>query len=406
MPFFEYKAINKEDREKIKAIIEAGNPEDAFDLINRRQVTLIDMKERKIKGEGKRRWDIMSWLNRVKPKELVIFSRQFAVMLKASVPVVRALRILVKQTENPRLQTVLSSVADDVDGGMKLSQSLANYPAVFGDFFVAMIKSGETSGRLDEVLEYLATQQEKDYDLMSKIKGAMIYPAFIICGLAVVGIVMMVYVVPKLTDILQETGGELPTSTKILIATSTFLATKWWLIAIILAGAIGLLRYAIKTPTGKTYWDWLLIKLPIFGGLFQRIYLVRFSRSLATLSNGGIPLVDALKITSEVVGNRVYRKIIDLTVIEVQEGNPIASVLIESKEIPVMVSYMVGVGEQTGKLDVVLDKLSDFYDREIDNLVNNLVSLIEPIIMVFLGVAVGLMVASIILPMYNLANSF
>mgnify|MGYP000462778598 CR=1 FL=1 len=402
MPFFEYQAIDNKKKEKVKAEVEAVDEEVAFHLIDQKNLTLINLREKKKKSSLLS----VSFLNRVTAKNLVVFSRQFAVMLKATVPVVRALRILVKQTSNPKLKVVLSEVADEVDGGMRLSQALARHPKIFSDFFVAMIKSGETSGRLDEVLEYLADQQEKDYDLMSKIKGAMIYPAFIICGLIAVGIIMMVVVVPKLTAILQETGGELPLSTKILIATSNFLSHYWWLLIVLIVVVVGGLKYLTKTPTGKKYWDWLIIRLPIFGKLLQRIYLVRFSRSLFTLSSGGLPLVESLKITSEVVGNRAYRNIIDQTVKEVEEGNPIASVFIRAKEIPVMVSYMIGVGEQTGHLDIVLEKLSNFYSREIDNLVANLVSLIEPLIMVVLGVAVGIMVAAIIMPMYNLASSF
>jgi len=402
MPFFEYQAIDNKKKEKVKAEVEAVDKEVAFHLIDQKNLTLINLREKKKKSGLLS----VSFLNRVTAKNLVVFSRQFAVMLKATVPVVRALRILVKQTSNPKLKVVLSEVADEVDGGMRLSQALARHPKIFSDFFVAMIKSGETSGRLDEVLEYLADQQEKDYDLMSKIKGAMIYPAFIICGLIAVGIIMMVVVVPKLTAILQETGGELPLSTKILIATSNFLSHYWWLLIVLIVVVVGGLKYLTKTPTGKKYWDWLIIRLPIFGKLLQRIYLVRFSRSLFTLSSGGLPLVESLKITSEVVGNRAYRNIIDQTVKEVEEGNPIASVFIRAKEIPVMVSYMIGVGEQTGHLDIVLEKLSNFYSREIDNLVANLVSLIEPLIMVVLGVAVGIMVAAIIMPMYNLASSF
>ena len=402
MPFFEYQAIDNKKKEKVKAEVEAVDEEVAFHLIDQKNLTLINLREKKKKSGLLS----VSFLNRVTAKNLVVFSRQFAVMLKATVPVVRALRILVKQTSNPKLKVVLSEVADEVDGGMRLSQALARHPKIFSDFFVAMIKSGETSGRLDEVLEYLADQQEKDYDLMSKIKGAMIYPAFIICGLIAVGIIMMVVVVPKLTAILQETGGELPLSTKILIATSNFLSHYWWLLIVLIVVVVGGLKYLTKTPTGKKYWDWLIIRLPIFGKLLQRIYLVRFSRSLFTLSSGGLPLVESLKITSEVVGNRAYRNIIDQTVKEVEEGNPIASVFIRAKEIPVMVSYMIGVGEQTGHLDIVLEKLSNFYSREIDNLVANLVSLIEPLIMVVLGVAVGIMVAAIIMPMYNLASSF
>ncbi len=403
MPFFEYTAIDQ-NQQKVKAIIEARDEEDASQLLSEKGLMVIGLQSRK--REMGRELPLLSFLNRVSAKNLVVFARQFSVMLKASMPVVNALRILIKQTANPKLQQIISEVTDEVDGGMKLSQAFARHPHVFSNFFVAMIKSGETSGRLDDILDYLATQQEKDYDLISKIKGAMIYPAFIMCGLIAVGIVMMVVVIPKLTAILQETGGKLPMSTRILIGTSSFMTHYWWLLIIILVILFFIFKYLTKTSSGKRYLDWLAIKLPVFGKLFQRIYLVRFARSLATLSSGGIPLVDSLKITSEIVGNRVYRDIIDRTVKEVEEGNPIASVFIETKEIPAMVSYMVSVGEQTGKLDLVLEKLADFYNREIDNLVANLVSMIEPMIMVVMGVAVGLMVAAIIMPMYNLASSF
>ncbi len=403
MPNFEYKAIDPQKNKKIKSQMEANDEDEVFKSLSQSGLVLVDLKE--AKKRKSRESSFIAAINRVSPKDLVVFSRQFSVMLKASVPVVKSLRILIKQTKNPKLQVVLGEVADDVEGGVKLSDALGAHEKVFGDFFIAMIKSGETSGRLDEVLEYLADQQEKDYDLMSKIKGAMIYPVFIVCGLIGVGIVMMIFVIPKLTDVLQETGGELPGSTKILIAVSGFLSNYWWLLIIILIGLFFGFKMATKTKSGKIYRDWAFLKMPVFGKLFQKIYLVRFSRSLSTLSSGGISLVESLKITADVVGNNVYRGIIEQTIEEVEEGNTIASVLIDHKEIPAMVAYMVDVGEQTGKLDLVLQKLSDFYTRQIDNMVANLVSLIEPLIMVVLGVAVGLMVAAIIMPMYNMASS-
>lgn len=403
MPLFEYQAIDNKNKTHIKATVEAVDKNSAAYAVGEKELTLIDIKEYQKKKDLT---GYLNFFNRVSSKDLVIFSRQFAVMLRATVPVVQALRILIKQTNSQKLKLALSDVADEVDGGMRLSEALERFSKIFSNFFVAMIRSGETSGRLDEVLEYLADQNEKDYDLMSKIKGAMIYPVFIVVGLIAVGIVMMVVVVPKLTAVLQETGGALPMSTKILIAISGFMANYWWMLIVIIGVIFFGLRYFVRTAVGKTYWDWFLVKLPIFGKLFQRIYLVRFSRSLATLSSGGIHLVEALKITSQIVGNKVYTAVIDKTIKEVEEGNTIGSVFIQSREIPAMVSYMISVGEQTGKLDVVLEKLSDFYAREIDNLITNLVSLIEPLIMVVLGVAVGLMVAAIIMPMYNLASSF
>ncbi len=401
MPIFEYEAVDS-NQKRFKAVTEANSSEELEKVLIEKKMTVISLKEQvKRKGEIN-----IAILNRIKSQDVVVFSRQFAVMLRASVPVVKSLKILVKQTTNPKLQAVISSVAEEVEGGIKLSQALSRHKKVFGDFFIAMIKSGETSGQLDDVLDYLADSQEKDYDLTSKIKGAMTYPIFIVCTLFAVGIVMMVFVIPKLTEVLTESGAKLPLATRILVGASDFLVNFWWLVLALIIGIVALIKYLTKGESGKLIRDSLVLKLPIFGKLFQKIYLVRFTRSLATLSSGGINLVEALKITSEIVGNKVYRDIIDQTVVEVQEGNQIASVLINAKQVPAMVAYMVSVGEQTGKLDLVLTKLSEFYAREIDNMVVNLVSLIEPLIMIVLGVAVGVMVAAIIMPMYNMASAF
>ncbi len=346
------------------------------------------------------------FLNRVPPKDLVIFSRQLSVMISADVPIVQALRVLIRQTVNKSLKIVVANLAADVEGGTKFSAALARYPDVFSDFFVNIIRSGETTGKLDEVLNYLADQQEKDYDLSSKIKGAMIYPAFILFGLVAVGIVMMIFVIPKLTDILKESGATLPLSTRILITTSDIMKNYWWALLIAFVGIVGAVRYIISFPVGRKYWDTLKIKLPIFGELFRRIYMVRFTRSFSTLLTGGVEIVGALKITAAIVGNAIYKNLILETVREVEDGNPITTVFAKSKEIPVMVSQMLGIGEQTGKIDAILARLTDFYTREIENMVRNLTTIMEPLIMLFMGVAVGIMVSAVILPMYSLATQF
>ncbi|PIY78507.1 MAG: secretion system protein, partial [Parcubacteria group bacterium CG_4_10_14_0_8_um_filter_35_7] len=219
------------------------------------------------------------------------------------------------------------------------------------DFYVNIVGSGETIGKLDKVLHYLADQQEKDYDLMSKIKGAMIYPIFVLMAMAGIGVVMMIFVIPKLTDVLKETGGDLPMATKILMGASDFMIHYWWLL---LGGVIVLavtVRVFLKTPAGKKFFDYFLLKLPIFGKLFQRIYLIRFTRSLATLVVGGVALTKGLKITAGIVGNTVYRDLITRTIKEVEEGNSISTVFMESKEMPQMVSQMLIVGEKTGRID-------------------------------------------------------
>lgn len=346
------------------------------------------------------------FFNRVPPKDLVIFSRQLSVMISADVPVVQALKVLVRQTANKNLRTVVANLAADVEGGSKLSVALGRYPRVFDDFFVNIVRSGETTGKLDEVLDYLATQQEKDYDLTSKIKGAMIYPAFILFGLITVGIVMMIFVIPQLTAILKESGAALPISTRILIGASDFMKTYWWLLSILFVAAVVGIRYLIAFPVGRKYWDGVKLRLPVFGPLFQRIYMVRFTRGLSTLLTGGVEMVGSLRIAGDIVGNAVYKDLIGQTVKEVEDGNPITTIFARSKLIPVMVTQMLGIGEQAGKTSVILERITDFYSREIENMVRNLTTLMEPLIMLVMGVAVGIMVAAILLPMYSLASAF
>jgi len=402
MPFFEYKAKNSQGQ-IFKGKVEAPSQGAVIQMLSEKEMFPLTIKTVR---ESKDFFANIDFLNKVGAKDLVLLSRQLSVMKSANLPIVQSLHILEKQTENPKLKVIVAEIADEVDGGAKLSQAMSNYPKVFSDFFISVVRSGETSGRLDEVLNYLADQQEKDYDLMSKIKGAMIYPAFIVGGLAVVGVIMMVFVVPKLTDILAETGQELPMATKLLIGTSKAMSHYWWLLLVGLIAVIFGFHSYIGTRHGGLFLDVLKIKMPIFGKLFQRIYLVRFTRSMATLLAGGVPLIDSLRVTSDIVGNKVYQDIIDRTVKEVEDGNPVSTIFLQSKDVPAMVSRMMSVGEQTGHMDKVLEKLTDFYAREIDNLVTNLVSLIEPLIMVVLGVAVGVMVAAIIMPMYNMASGF
>lgn len=400
MPLFDYRAKDIEGA-NIKGAVEAKDQDEAHKILEENNLTPFDVRIHKK--------SVLSFNihigRRVPIKDLVVFSRQLSVMVAATLPLVQSLKIIVKQTTNKVLKEIIAEVAEEIEGGAKLSLALSKYPDVFDDFFVNLIRSGETSGRLSEVLVYLADQIEKDYDLSSKIKGAMIYPAFILTGLIVVGTVMMIFVVPKLTDVLKESGGELPVTTKILIAVSGFMVSYWWLLLIIVVGTVVGFRYYVKTPSGRFVWDSVLLRLPIFGPLFQKIYLVRFTRSLETLIVGKVPLTQGLRVVADVVGNSVYKDLIVRTVKEVEDGNSISTVFLQSHVVPSMISQMMVVGEQTGRLEEVLQKLTNFYGREIDNTVANLVTLIEPIVMIVMGVAVGGMVAAIILPTYNLASS-
>lgn len=400
MPYYRYKAQD-DLGEATEGIIQAASQGVAADILNDKGYTITSLSEEKIGFFEKS----LSFLNRVKIQDLVIFSRQLSVTVSATIPLVQGLKILVNQTESPTLKMIISEVADDVEGGAKLSSALSRHPEVFSDFFVNIIKSGETSGKLDEVLNYLADQQEKDYDLISKIKGAMIYPVFIISGLVVVGALMMIFVIPQLTSILAETGVELPWSTRALIFMSGFLAAWWWALIIAFIGLVILLRILTKEGKGKYLLDSLKFKLPVFGGLFKRIVIIRFTRSLHTLTTGGVALTKSLEIVADVVGNEVYKKLIKETTLEVEDGNSIATVFLQSKDVPPMVSQMLNLGEKTGRMDDILDKLANFYTRELDNMVNNLVTLLEPLIMLVMGVAVGVLVSAIILPLYSLASA-
>lgn len=401
MPLYNYKVKNKYGA-IVRGVVEAEGDREAANILAEREFTVLSIKE---KGRESVLSASLSFLDRVPAKDLVIFSRQLAVMISAGVREVEALRTLITQTSNEKFRAIITDIADEVEGGAKLSEAMRKYPHAFGEFYIGIIKSGETTGRLAEVLDYLADQQEKDYDLHHRIKGSMTYPVFIIGGLVVVGIVMMVFVVPQLTGVLAETGAELPLSTRMLIGASTFMQSFWWAILLAIIGVIVAFKLYTNTEKGRYHWDYIKLKLPIMGPILQKLYLVRFTRSLYTLFIGGVDIIIALKIVAEVVGNSVYKDLILKTVKSVEDGNPVSTVFLQNTNvIPAMLPQMLAIGEKSGKSTEVLEKLTNFYTREVDNSVQSLVTLIEPIIMVVIGLAVGVMVAAIIMPMYNLSG--
>ncbi len=400
MPIFKYRATDAAGKNKTGQLVAISKNEALNDLRSKSlEVSYLqDVTDKPFSR-------FLRFIAPITGKDLVIFSRQFSVMISASIPVVEALRILINQTDNISLQNMVADMAAAVNAGDFLSDAFAKYPKIFSNFFVNIIRSGETSGKLDEVLNYLADETEKSYGMASKIKGAMIYPVFIIVSLLGVGVVLMVYVVPNLTSILVETGTTLPLSTRIVIGTSDFLK-KYYLLLI--GGFVGIffaLRYYLNTYTGKHQLDVLKLRLPIFGKLFKYIYLIRFTRSLSTLLKGGVTITRSLEIVAKVVGNTVYEELILDTLDSINDGNPLSTVFETSNYVPKMVPQMIAIGEKTGKVDIVLDRITEFYDRETQEMLDNLSTLMEPVIMVVMGVGVGIMVAAVLLPMYNLAGS-
>ncbi len=401
MPIYKFQAQDQNGRIKRGEVVGLSES-DATTKIAKKDlniIALVDVTD-----------TFMSKLSRliapIKTKDLVVFSRQFSVMISANVPVVESLIILIDQTNNISLKTMISDIAFEVESGAFLSDAFAKRPKIFSDFFINIVRSGETSGKLDEVLSYLADEMEKSYDMAAKIKGAMIYPVFIISALFGVGIVLMVYVIPNLTAILTETGAELPISTRIVIGASDFLRNYAVMIILSVIGIGVAIKFYIKTYSGHRNLDLMKLRLPIFGKLFKYIYLMRFSRSLSTLLKGGVTITRSLEIVAEVVGNLVYKELILETLESINDGNPFSTVFEASNYVPKMVPQMISVGEKTGKIDSVLDRVTDFYTRESSNMLDNLSKLMEPLIMVLMGVGVGVMVAAVLLPMYNLASQF
>jgi len=397
---FRYEALDNQGA-KTTGLVEADNSQEADSLLKDNGLILVSLEVAILKKGLS-----LSFLERISMKDIVIFARQFSIMISAGVPMVQSLRILVNQTENKKFKKVIGEIGDEVEGGAALSDSLSKRPKIFSNFFVSVVRSGERSGKLDDVLDYLADEISKDYDMGAKIKGAMIYPTVVIIGMVIIGIVMMVFVLPKMMDILTETGTTLPLPTRILIGASNFIIHYWWIVVMIIVGIIMGIRAILRTPSGRYAWDSITLHLPIFGKLFQKILLVRFCRSMNTLLLGGVSIENSLAIAGDVVSNKVYQKLVQQTIKEVEDGNSISTIFLDSPLVPKMVSHMMQVGEGTGKLDAVFTKISEFYNREIDNALANIMSLMGPLIMIILGIGVGVMVAAVIMPMYTMVGNF
>lgn len=348
----------------------------------------------------------IKFFDRIKRKDIFIFFRQLAILVDADVPLVQSLKILGRQIESHSLKEIINTAAADVDGGMSLSKALEKKSKVFSSFSINLIKSGEISGQLQETLNYLADHLEKEYYLVSKVRGAMTYPAFIMGAFVIVGTLVMTMVIPNLTSILLEAEQELPWSTKIVIATSDFIRGSGWILLIFFMIAIAATARWKKTKKGKFYWDVFKLRVPIFGKIFQQVYLARFSDNLSALIRGGVSIIQSLNISGQVVGNVAFQQIIFQARNEVKMGKSISLVLEKHKEFPPLFCQMIKTGEKTGKLDVILDKLSSFYGKEVDNIVNNLSQIIEPLLIVMLGAGVSILVFSVFIPIYNLAGAF
>lgn len=401
MLFF-YQAKTKDGEER-KGTIEAATPEIALNALQRRDLIVIRLSQEKEKSGLLKE---LSLFERIKYRDIVILSRQLATVFEAKVPIITSLEILSAETENKLLKKHLNEILEDIRGGLPISQALARHPEVFSDFYINMVKVGEEAGKLDEIFNFLADYLERNYELTSKAKNALMYPAFVLSAFIIVMSLMLTVVIPKLASILIQSNQPIPFYTKIVIGFSDFVRSFGIFILILVAlGVILLWYYYLKTKRGRLLVARIQISMPFFGNLFKKFYLARFADNLNTLLKGGVSMVKSLEITSKTIGNPIYAQIIIDSMQQVKAGSSFSDALSQYKDVPSLIVQMIKVGEETGRIDHILSSLSRFYRKEVDNTVENLVALIEPAIIVILGLGIGLMVASILLPIYNMASS-
>ncbi|MBU2564397.1 type II secretion system F family protein [Patescibacteria group bacterium] len=361
----------------------------------------------KIIGEEKKKKHIVQEifkgiLGRVSLVEKLMFTRNLSVMIAAGFSLHKALEVLAKQTKNANFKKIINDIVLSIKKGQSLDESLAKYPRVFNDFFVNMVKVGEKGGNLEEVLKILANHLKKEHDFITKVKGAMVYPAVILIAMIFIGILMMVLVVPKIAGMFEELKTDLPFSTKIIMAVSMFLKNNLIIGIIGLIVIVFILVRFFRTNKGKHILSWFFLHFPFFKNLTKKMNCARFARSLSSLMESGVPIVESLRISSQTVDNVFYSESLMKISNEVKKGTSLKENLEKYDIYPVLVSQMIGVGEETGELSNIMNRLADFYEEEVKNVTNNLTSIIEPILMIIIGAVIGFFAISMIQPMYSM----
>lgn len=406
MPVFVYEARDATGQLK-KDTIEAQNVRLATQRLQEQRMTVIHIKE---KTSNVAQTDLLGWyqkIRKVNEQALTVFSRQFATMINAGLAMVRCLDILSEQTEDKKLQSTLVQVRRDVEGGSTLSNALGKHPTVFSTLYISMVKAGEMGGVLDEVLERLAGFMEKDFGLKKKVKSALTYPVVILVMALGIVFFLVTYILPTFVQLFEGMSLQLPLPTRILIAITKGARNPIILTVVgvlVVVGGILINRY-IQTPVGKKQYDLLKLNIPVFGLLNKKVAISRFCRTLGTLLSSGVPIMQALEIVGKASGNEIIAMTVSKVRESIREGESIASPLGASGMFPPMVTQMVAVGEETGNLDAMLSKISDFYDTEVEYLLASLTSMLEPIMIVGMGGIVGFIVISVFLPLYQLIGN-
>jgi type IV pilus assembly protein PilC len=400
MPNFTYQARRLENSKNESGQIEAESLQVATKLL--REQGLIPLKIRSGASVAGNTFSRKS----VPLKEKLIFTRQLAVMVKAGLSVVKALEALSTQTHNKFFAEVLKGIIKEVRGGQALSNSMSRYPKVFPDVYIAVVRAGEQTGQLYEVLFNLADQQEKQAEIISKVRGAMMYPAVIFLALIAVVFLIIFFVLPSLKTVFADFGAELPVTTQALFLISD-LARNYYYIVFPLMIGLGYLAFLwTKQPSGRLIYDKLKIKLPIFGALTTKVYMANFSRTMGMLTKASLPIMQSIRIVQQTINNKHYEQAFERIIATVEAGKPLSQAIAKEPLFPPMVSQLITLGEESGNLDSVLGEVTRFYDSEVDNTTKNLSSLIEPIMLIVMGIGVAFVVTSVLSPIYKLVSEF
>lgn len=399
---FKYKVINQSGVEE-EGSIDAYNADIAISSLQRRGLVVSSIKNAEDVGILNKK---IGLLERVSQKDVVILSRQMSTLFSSQVSALRIFRLLSSESENRPLRNVLTQVSDDIQGGSSISVALAKHPKVFSNFYVNMVKAGEESGKLDETFQFLADYLDRNYEVSSKVRNSLIYPAFVIFTFIAVMTLMLTVVIPKITKILIDSGQTIPVYTRIVIAISDFLV-DFWLPGLLIILAIGFILWRYRsTDQGKIAFSHVKISTPYIGNLFRKLYLSRIADNLNTLLSSGVPVVKAMELTSTVIDNKIYEDIINHSLEEIKAGTALSDALGKYHEIPGIMVQMMKIGEESGELGNILKTLAKFYQREVMQAVDTLIDLIEPAMIVLLGLGVGVLLVSVLVPIYNISSAF
>ncbi len=395
---FDYKAKEKKTGKLVKGSIQAENEQTAGRLLIEQGYIPETISD---EGTG-----ILGKQSRVSNKDRITFTRQLATLIGAGLPLATSLRTVAEQTQGKGMKIIVEEILTSVESGKTLHESFSRYPDVFNGVYLALIQAGETSGTLDLALKRLADQEEKDAAMMSKIRGALVYPAIILVVIIAVLAFMMIMVVPHVKDLYADMNQDLPALTKILTAISDFFGNFWWLVIMVVGGIVAGVVYAVKhTPTGRKVMDTFKISVPIFGGLFRKLYVSRFARTCEMMLATGVPMLDSVRISINAVNNVVVEEEYDKAIDIIKGGKPLSEAFRDREYMLPLVPQMASIGEESGKIDEMLGKAAQVYETELDEQINNISTMIEPILMVIMAALIGVVVGGTLLPIYSLVNN-